>query len=65
MARDKSTFEKMQREKNKQQKKKAKQERKKLKKVDTEDEETTEVEAGEDPDLAGLVAGPQPMNQDI
>ncbi len=60
MAKSKTTFEKMMRERAKQQKKKEKLERKEIKKSQKEDDEIL-LEEGEDPDLAGIVAGPQPV----
>lgn len=62
MAKSKTTFEKMMRERAKQQKKKEKLERKEEKKSLKEDDEIEEEE-GVDPDLAGIVAGPQPINE--
>lgn len=62
MAKSKSTFEKMQREKAKREKKVEKLKRKEVKKIEKEEEEIELPENGEDPDLAGIVPGPQPIN---
>lgn len=64
MAKSKSTFEKMQREKAKRQKRQEKLKDKERKKEEKADEEVEELVDGEDPDLAGIVAGPQPVNLD-
>ena len=63
MAKSKATFEKMQREKMKRQKKREKLDRKEVKKAEKEQE--LPLEDGVDPDLAGIVAGPQPIPEDL
>lgn len=62
MAKSKATFEKMQREKAKREKRREKLELKERKKAEKEDMDLPED--GSDPDLAGIVAGPQPVNDD-
>lgn len=66
MAKSKATFEKSQRERLKRQKseikRKEKLDKKEMKKVLRE--EALPLENGEDPDLAGIVAGPQPERDD-
>lgn len=54
----------MQREKAKRQKRQEKLKDKERKKEEKADEEVEELVDGEDPDLAGIVAGPQPVNLD-
>ena len=66
MAKSKATFEKSQRERLKRQKseikRKEKLDKKEMKKALKE--EALPLENGEDPDLAGIVAGPQPERDD-
>ena len=64
MAKSKSTFEKMQREKLKREKRVEKLKRKEVKKAEKEETDIELVQEGEDPDLAGITAGPQPINTD-
>lgn len=62
MAKSKTTFEKMLREKKKREKQQDKKVRKEIKKAQKDD--ALPLEDGEDPDLAGIVAGPQPISDD-
>lgn len=65
MARSKTTFEKMQREKAKQQRKREKLALKEIKKAEKVEAKLEAGESGEDPDLAGIVAGPQPIDPSL
>ncbi len=55
-----TTFSKRQRERDKREKKQAKAERREQRKVARADR-PNEADQGEDPDIAGIVPGPQPL----
>lgn len=57
-----TTFEKRRREQEKLQKRKEKQKKRELRKLEKENSTTTLN--GEDPDIAGIVPGPQPSCED-
>ena len=62
MGRPKSTFEKMQREKAKRERRREKLALKEVKKQEKAEAKVDSCEDGEDPALAGIVAGPQPID---
>lgn len=63
MARSNPSFQKRQLERKKAEKREAKAREKEERRRRLEDERTVASAEGEDPDLAGIVAGPQPVDE--
>jgi hypothetical protein len=61
-----ATWKKREREKLKQEKRMDKQERRDLKKTEKDDDDLSDegIAEGEDPDIAGIIPGPQPVQYD-
>ena len=58
------SHDKRQKEKRRQDRQREKEDRRKVRKEEKATRPTQEQEQGEDPDLAGIVAGPQPLPEE-